>query len=507
MSRCVKAKRRPEQEDLLSERTGAPPSCRSQANAENGSLASVRSTGRMLGAVDGQSAVYLLVVLLPLTVFIPVGPPLAAGVYPAFVSIGIELSELAALVVVLTAWLRNGEDPKAPGLDPFDRQVRSSIFSPLLLLAALTLVSVPGALQPHLAASSAVRWVVAVGAGWSMARMRFSHGRVAGLLVATLAIHVLIGVGQIYRQAPLGVPGELALERLRLGAAVLPSGDGPWLRPYGLTFHPNVLGGFLAVGLVLGLPLVSRLSLRLLWWVLWLGLFLTFSRSAWVAICASLPIAAFWLYRYAAELRRALRRTLLGAAAITIAAGWATSTQLQSRFPISVPSAERGPNPVEVSDRSPLPSEESVSQRLEMARLSLRVIGSRPLSGVGAGNFPLAMLTERSMVPAQYVHNVPLLVAAEVGCLGGAVWLWLWVATAFLLFCNWERLSAWRVVSCSAWLAFCVVGLFDSYPWALGSGRLLAMALLGLIASPVRGGPGELDARSPALLASESEPG
>ena len=72
------------------------------------------------------------------------------------------------------------------------------------------------------------------------------------------ATQALIGIAQVLLQGPLGLPGELALEPTHSGAAIIAVPQRPWLRAYGMTFHPNVLGGFLAVGLVLG-PIIAAL--------------------------------------------------------------------------------------------------------------------------------------------------------------------------------------------------------------------------------------------------------
>ena len=419
------------------------------------------------------AAAALLIVLMPLTVLLPVAPPVAAGVLPLYVTLGIELSEVAALLVVLVAWI---------GRATVSNKSSFSV-APLLAIGLLATALSPVAMLPQLAAYSACRWLLAAAVCWSVARLRLSFDRLTAVMMVSLAIHVLIGAGQVVQQGQLGLPAEWAIDHGQEGAAVLALQGGAWLRPYGLTFHPNVLAGFLVVGLVLGLPMVGHLGCRALWWILWFGLLLTFSRSAWLGMLISAPIAAGWLYRREPRLRSALWRTALGACAILLLLGWVTGEQIEARF------FQRAPI-VAGTDRSATPeapvslsSEESISDRLEMIDLSLQLIASHPFFGIGAGNFPLAMLAAHTKAPPQYVHNVPLLIAAEAGCAAGVIWLGLWGGGAYLLWRDRNRLSAWMVVLVCAWLALGVIALFDSYPWALASGRLLTATVLGLSAA------------------------
>jgi hypothetical protein len=83
-------------------------------------------------------------------------------------------------------------------------------------------------------------------------------------------------------------------------------------------------------------------------------------------------------------------------------------------------------------------------------------------------------------VPPQYVHNVPLLLGAEIGVAGAIAWLWLWLAPIWLFR---RRLAAapWVAALLAAWLALGIIGLFDSYPWGLNAGLMLYALLLGLL--------------------------
>jgi O-antigen ligase len=288
--------------------------------------------------------------------------------------------------------------------------------------------------------------------------------RVVKVLLLGLAAHALIALAQVALQGPLGLPGEAVLPATAEGAAIVVFGSTRWLRGSGLTQHPNILGGLLAIGMLLGLPLIGRLRWRAIWVLLLVALLLTFSRSAWLALGLALPPLAFGLTRRQPELRRSLGATLAGAVVAVLIAGVALAAPLRSRLvPASVGTEQR-----------------SLSERAIMAAIALRAIGERPLLGVGAGNFPVAMRQAGTPVPPQYVHNVPLLLAAEVGAVSAGLWLWLWLAPIRLLG---GRLATvpWAMALLAAWLALGMIGLLDSYPWGLNAGQLLTALLLGLL--------------------------
>jgi O-antigen ligase len=292
------------------------------------------------------------------------------------------------------------------------------------------------------------------------------------VLMMGLGVHVLVGVGQVVFQRPLGLPGELALAPDRSGAAIVQVAGARWLRAYGLTFHPNVLGGFLVVGLILGLAVLTRPPLLILWWLLWLGLLLSFSRSAWLAASMGLPVAVGWIAHRQPSLRRILTITCTGAALIGLLWAALFGGQLLTRLrPQSAPTEYR-----------------SIVERGALQTVALDVVKGHPLTGVGAGNFSLALLATGFEWPAQPVHNLPLLMTAELGVLGGVLWLWLWLAPGVALTRRWNDAHPRAIVLVTAWLALGVIGLWDHYPWALNAGRLLSATLLGLIGRVARDG-------------------
>jgi O-antigen ligase len=395
---------------------------------------------------------YLVFALLaPLSVQWPLAPVLVPAVPALYAAPALYLSDLPAAAIVVLS-----------GLGARRLGIRSLVW-PLLALAGLALASIPLALDQTLAAYTAARWLLAIGVGITLSQPEVDYEQVVAALLVGLCLHALIGIGQVARQGPLGLPGEMAVPVASEGASIIMTAQTRWLRAYGLTLHPNVLGGYLTIGLLLALPLLERRRWRLAWLLLLLGLLLSFSRAAWLAAALSLPPVASWLAVRKLALRRPFGLVLAGAALIVLAVAGALAGEMQSRFHLAAVAAEQ----------------RSLSERDDMLAVALHLIARRPLLGVGAGNFPVAMLSADTPVPPQYVHNVPLLLAAEVGALGGALWLWLWLAPLWMLWRRRRRASQWLIVLVGAWLALGVVGLWDSYPWGLPPGLLLTTALLG----------------------------
>jgi O-antigen ligase len=100
---------------------------------------------------------------------------------------------------------------------------------------------------------------------------------------------------------------------------------------------------------------------------------------------------------------------------------------------------------------------------------------------VGAANFPLLVAADGQEAISSHAHNVVLQIAAEIGVLGGAIWLWLWLTPALWLWRRRYQLTPWATVAGHAWLAIGVINLFDAYFWVLDAGRLMSMLVLALL--------------------------
>jgi O-antigen ligase len=106
--------------------------------------------------------------------------------------------------------------------------------------------------------------------------------------------------------------------------------------------------------------------------------------------------------------------------------------------------------------------------------------------GTGIGTFPweardlLVRTSLRTLVQAENVHSVPLLVLSETGTIGLALWL---LSHGAALILAWRRaLTPYAAGLTVAAAALFVAGLLDHYPWSMFPMSLLAWILLAAAA-------------------------
>jgi O-antigen ligase len=298
-------------------------------------------------------------------------------------------------------------------------------------------------------------------------------------LAVPLALVVLVqgsvALGQFLAQRDLGLGalGEYMLDPSVSGVSVLWARGQRWLRGYGLTGHPNFLGATMAVLLLLLLQDFRRLQgwqkagLTVAISGGLLGLLASFSRASWLAFGAGLVI---WAIQFLWDKLRATSRGRSGGAERRFTV---SDLPLHLVLPLLVAVMFLLIYRDLVVSRfvaldTPVEAR-SLEDRSTDAALALELIAAHPWRGVGAGNYLAAV---RSFEPdSRIVHNVPLLVTAELGLPGVALWLWLSIS----------GLCASPVIL-PAWLAMLVIGLFDVGLWMSANWRsaIIFGILLGL---------------------------
>lgn len=302
----------------------------------------------------------------------------------------------------------------------------------------------------------------------------------AGLQVLSQSV---VAIGQSLLQRDLGLQriGEYELDPLWEGVSVLGGGGVRFLRAYGLSDHPNILGGCLAFGLLILLAAFLHQKKRAWTWMIlaafvpgFAALLVTFSRSGWLAFFAG------WTVVVGAEAikrnTQALKRAVILAVICAIAAAPLVHRGLPfffGRFDV-VPSAS-----AQISrDRG------SILERAYLFDASNRLFVSNALTGVGLGVSPIALKEAYPVFSINYQppHFTLLVSALEMGILGGAFYFLLSALPLLVFFVGRSRfLGNPQVVACLALLlAVTVVGLFDYYTWALVPGRLWQWTAWGL---------------------------
>jgi len=295
-------------------------------------------------------------------------------------------------------------------------------------------------------------------------------GWASGTFALVISLQGLIGTLQFLKQHSLGVHflGEPVLSPVRLGACVIESGGQRWLRAYGLTPHPDVLGGYLGMGVLvcLGAAMASRGWRRLAFCLALvpgsLGLFFSFSRSAWLGTLAGL-IYLLATTRSWRQLRlpspQALRR-LLGGLLLLVA----VAVVLLSIYGhLLVTRLFRLDNVLEKN---------SLLDRVIGIQQGWELLQRAPLLGVGPGRYlDFFTLSDGRTRTSGFrgVHVAPLLAAIELGVIGAGLWMWFILAPPIVLAWQSRRTaaSAGRAGLAAASVALAVISLFHFYPYLL----------------------------------------
>lgn len=288
-----------------------------------------------------------------------------------------------------------------------------------------------------------------------------------------ILIQSLVALGQFFKQEGLGLVayGELPLNPAWLGITVLYARNTRWLRAYGLTAHPNLLGAILAMMLLLLLPTYlqtrgpQRLALGSIFAVGFLGLFVTFSRAAWLAFGVG---TAVWLVlnresdspqrtQRAPRREKIIKLLLPAVPAFLLFLGY--YDLVFSRFvTLDTPTEVR-----------------SLEQREVDSSIAMQLIAQNLWLGVGLGNYQDAADKLTGVTGSFKVHNVPLLVMAELGLVGLVLWVWL-MAVPFWHAWKEKRkaksegentftLSPLHLNTLFLWAAMLLINQFDTMVW------------------------------------------
>ncbi len=422
----------------------------------------------------------LFIVLIPVRLRTTIWELPVAGIFPDFTDALLFAAD-ACLLAVLVLWgVRRGMGGGRISFGP------GFLSWPLLAFVLLGGASWGFSEAPPMTLHHVARLGLMFGLYLYVLNEVRSLREIALPLALQVALQAVVAVTQSLLQHSLGLRSlsEYPLDPAHGGVSIVWAGERLALRAYGLTDHPNILGGSLALGLVL---------LAVVWWraspgwrpvlafTFALGaaaLLLTFSRAAWVALAAGgLVMAALLVARRKLRMLGELTVLALGSLLIVLPFVLVNLPFLGMRLeiPATLPAAD-----------APLlsPEETSFLERFALNEAAIRIFKERPLTGVGLGAFPIALhsrLPDFRFEP-QPVHIVLLLAAAELGLPGGLVYLWVTLSpwAAFWLARRRVRLTPGLVAASGALAVSAVIGLFDYYLWWLPTGQFWQWLVWGL---------------------------
>lgn len=311
-----------------------------------------------------------------------------------------------------------------------------------------------------------VQWWIQIGFlfAWTrtMKQSALPWTSVATWFVLSLLPHAALGFVQYAMQRVeastfLGIAQHLAETP---GTSVVEHGVYRVLRIYGGFPHPNVFGGWLAIGIMTTLLLaaVSQMRRQALFSIFAsaafsVALLLTYSRSAWIAAV----VGAITLFIYLFRSKLLSQFFWVAVASCTIAVGIVGYTQID--------------HILARSDTVSRLESQSVNARVQSLQNGRSLFQSHALIGTGPNGVLHALAASldiaKTTQPLEPPHNVFLLALAELGVIG-----------TLLVICIIGYAKRMRVVS--SWLPMfvyvaplLVIGFFDHYLWSLWAGASL----------------------------------
>ncbi len=297
-----------------------------------------------------------------------------------------------------------------------------------------------------------------------------------------VSIQSVVAIAQFIAQRSVNLQsvGELYLDPARSGVSVVVANGVRLLRAYGLSDHPNILGGCLAFGALLLLAAYLQNPKHPAILAAFLpaaaGLLVTFSRSAWLGFAAgAILILAMTLIQHRWEsLKPMLWLALMTAILLStylLAYARFFGVRLNAGNSFNTPSVEQ----------------QSIGERLLLVNYAAPLLSEHPFFGIGLGTSPLALQARYPEFPVAYqpVHLTLFDAALETGLLGAVCYLVLMISPFVIYFRHRESLLVNPVATAALalLLAVDVIGFLDYYAWLLVPGRLLQWLTWGLWAA------------------------
>ena len=322
------------------------------------------------------------------------------------------------------------------------------------------------------------RFVLGIGLFFLLAQIKYDKIKLYWSIVFAGAVQSLLAWQQFCTQSVfaskwLGMASQRAQD---LGVSVVESGGERWLRAYGSLPHPNILGGFFAIVLLVNIILYFNLwqekkykvglLLSLIFFVInFTGLLLTFSRSAWLGFAVGALTLTLSRSFFAGEGIKQNLIVLLKFFFIIIAVG-----SLFFYF-------FRGPILSRVNVDSRLENK-SLAERAAYNHEAWQIIQNHRLFGIGIKNYGLGVYNEIDATQPAYAyqpaHNVFLLVWAEIGIFGLICFL-VFLFSGFVILWRRRNLEALALLT-----ALIVIMCFDHWLWSLSFGIYLFWLVIGI---------------------------
>jgi len=338
---------------------------------------------------------------------------------------------------------------------------------------------------------------------WTLWRARVSFKSLATMFVISLLPEAVLGFWQFAAQTVVGSTWlGIATHLVQTpGTIVIEQGAERILRIYGGFPHPNIFGGWLAIGLVAAFwlssthltpcplsfarrggsddvdsagPSPSEGEGRVRWYprfqsVFWvvvsvvfsIALFLTYSRSAWIAACFGLAAWFVSRWKHRKDEPESLRMMSLAFVCCVVAI-----------LVVAIPQRENLFTRIGASQRL---EAKSTDQRLGSLRDGISIFLEHPFFGTGS-NAELLHVKPVGNRPLEPPHNVLLLALDDIGVVGFVPLLFV---TVWFLATISRRPHKGSVSALAISAIF--LALPDHYLWSFWSGQALFAIVIALI--------------------------
>lgn len=287
------------------------------------------------------------------------------------------------------------------------------------------------------------------------------------LLIGVMSFEAALGIFQVLTQSSLGlhILGEPFLSKETPHLAKIAWGSFTWIRAYGTFPHPNILGGFLMVSILATLlytPKKERerevlLGLQLL------GLLLTCSRSALLALSLSVVLLCLWYFKK----MRVQKKKIFSILCVALIGELLFLLWSRGTWPWNDP---------------------AILSRWDGFKDALQLFIQYPL-GVGWNHYTLFLdqVSTTSVQPWEYqpVHNLYLLALSETGfpgfiLLAGAAFFGFKKMLELHKSLSTPILTFKKRIFSLIGLSILFIGFFDHYWTSLEQGRWLLVLMWGM---------------------------
>jgi len=409
---------------------------------------------------------YLFVFLLPWqTRWIVSDASLNGGVweYGRMSLYGTEILLIILLILGLINWSKSYfKKTKDQKLEEVKEELKGQKLF-IILLIIWSGLTIFWSVDKLLAWSGLLNLIWGISIFWLIESQKIDIKKIGYALISAGVVQSLIGVWQFARQS-FFISKWLGISLLNpslTGTSVINNGSGRFLRAYGSLPHPNILAGFLVIGILIAVILINqeptkkiRYLLNVAVGFLTLGLILTFSRAGWLALIISLIIFVVYNYIKKREQKKIIWPLII-IGLIFLILFFSYGDLFKSRL--------TGLERLELK---------SNQERISYYPQAFSIIKNNWLAGMGINNYTLILYKNNPNLNSwdyQPVHDTALLIWAEMGIIG----LMLFIGIIIFTFKN--KSNYWPLI-----LAILILGFFDHYFHSLYFGIMLWWLVVGI---------------------------